>query len=66
MVDRKCPSGQSESIDVINDSWSRSALALFHIGQECNFFLFFLCNHQDTVDTGESETYCSTSLSTYK
>lgn len=40
MVNRMCPSGQSKSIDEINDSWSRSALALFHIGQECNCFLF--------------------------
>lgn len=40
MVNRMYPSGQPKSIDEINDSWNRSALALFHIGQECNYFLF--------------------------
>lgn len=66
MVNRMCPSGRSKSIDEINDSWSRSALALFHIGQECNYFLFFLCSHQDTVGIGETENCCCTALSTYK
>lgn len=33
IVSRICSSGQSKSIDEINDSRSRSVLALFHAGQ---------------------------------
>lgn len=61
IVSRICSSGQSKSIDEINNSKSRSILALFHTGQECNSFLFSSVVIKIQL-TRKIETYCCPAL----